>query len=120
VSTHCILTHAASANNCCVLRTTGAVLHSMIRSGLKDDSLDLAQIWKQMFTLANPAQAAQAVSSAGGEHCGMFIKCALTGLRCTPFAPMRCAYVLLHRGVADLLCCYSLVTFVFHPCAHAR
>jgi hypothetical protein len=42
----------------------------MIRSGLKDDSLDLAQIWKQMFTLANPAQAAQAATSAGGEHCG--------------------------------------------------
>lgn len=37
-----------------VIPFTGAVLQSMIRSGLKDDTLDLAQVWKQMFTLASP------------------------------------------------------------------
>ena len=43
----------------------------MIRSGLKDDSLDLSQIWRQMFTLANttsPALSAQPVADSGIQN----------------------------------------------------
>lgn len=39
----------------------------MIRSGLKDDSLDLSQIWRQIFTLANatPAPLSDTVEAKG-------------------------------------------------------
>jgi hypothetical protein len=39
----------------------------MIRSGLKDDSLDLAQIWRQIFTLTSPATTASATGAAHGS-----------------------------------------------------
>jgi DNA polymerase III delta prime subunit len=47
----------------------GAVLHSMIKSGLKDDNLDLSHIWKGMFTLQNPSSS---TSSNQGNQRNVF------------------------------------------------
>ena len=51
----------------------GAVLQSMMRSGLKDDNLDLGQIWRMMFTINNNNANAGSVSGGGGGAGGELV-----------------------------------------------